>query len=71
MSIGLTLSPFDKGKDPNQTIAEEANWEARFSLISTSCQQFLDVYEQYQPVTLQRVALWEALISFITFYLAG
>ena len=64
MSIGLTLSPFDKGKDPNQTIAEEANWEARFSLISSICKQFLDVYEQYQPVSLQRVALWEALNLF-------
>lgn len=64
MTLGLTLSSFDKGKSSDQTIADPANWEARFEQVSSVCEQFLDVYQQLQPVSRQRVALWEALNLF-------
>jgi len=64
MSLGLTLSSFDKGKSSDQTIADPANWEARFEQVFSICEQFLDTYQQFQPVSRQRVALWEALNLF-------
>jgi aminoglycoside phosphotransferase (APT) family kinase protein len=64
--IGLTPSSFDHGKDPAQTIANEATWQARFAFLSSICDRFLEVYEQHHPVSRQRVALWEALNLFYT-----
>jgi thiamine kinase-like enzyme len=64
MTLGLTLSSFDKGKPSEQTIANQANWEARFEQVSSTCEQFLDAYQQLQPVSRQRVVLWEALNLF-------
>jgi hypothetical protein len=64
MILGLTLSSFDKGKSSSQTLADRADWEARFEQVSSICEQFLDAYEQFQPVSRQRVALWQALDLF-------
>jgi Ser/Thr protein kinase RdoA (MazF antagonist) len=64
MTLGLTLSSFDKGKSSDQTIADLADWEARFEQVSSICEQLLDAYQQFQPVSRQRVALWQALDLF-------
>jgi len=64
MTLGLTLSSFDEGKSSDQTIANPAKWEARFEQVSSICEQFLDMYQQFQPVSRQRVALWQALDLF-------
>lgn len=64
MTLGLTLSSFDEGKSSDQTIANPAKWEARFEQVSSICEQFLDAYQQFQPVSRQRVALWQALNLF-------
>jgi thiamine kinase-like enzyme len=64
MTLGLTLSSFDKGKSSDQTVADPANWEARFEQVSSICEQFLEAYQQFQPVSRQRVALWQALDLF-------
>jgi hypothetical protein len=63
MSISLAPSS-DTGKDPDQTITDLAYWESRFERVSSICDQFLNAYEQRQPVSRQRVALWESLILF-------
>jgi thiamine kinase-like enzyme len=64
MSLGLTLSSFDQDKPSDQTIANPANWEARFKQVSLVCEQFLATYLQYHPVSRERVALWQALNLF-------
>jgi hypothetical protein len=64
MTLGLTLSSFDKDQHSDQTIANPANWETRFEQVYAICEQFLNTYEQFQPVSRQRVALWEALDLF-------
>ena len=64
MILGLTLSSFDEDKPSDQTIANPADWEARFEQVSSICEQFLDTYQQFQPVSRQRVALWQALDLF-------
>jgi thiamine kinase-like enzyme len=64
MSLGLTLSSFDKDKPSDQTIANPANWEARFEQVSSICEQFLTTYQQYHSVSRERVALWQALNLF-------
>jgi hypothetical protein len=58
MILGLTDSASD------QSIADPADWEARFDQVSSICKQFLDAYQQFQPVSRQRVALWQALDLF-------
>ena len=58
MILGLTDSASD------QSITDPADWEARFDQVSSICKQFLDAYEQFQPVSRQRVALWQALDLF-------
>jgi hypothetical protein len=35
--------------------------KARFEIASSLCETFLSEYEKYQPVSRERVALWEAL----------
>jgi Ser/Thr protein kinase RdoA (MazF antagonist) len=62
--LGLTLSSFDENKPSDQTIANPAHWDARFEQVSSICEQFLDTYRQFQPVSPQRVALWQALDLF-------
>jgi hypothetical protein len=62
--LGLTLSSFDENKPSDQTIANPAHWDARFEQVSSICGQFLDTYRQFQPVSPQRVALWQALDLF-------
>jgi thiamine kinase-like enzyme len=64
MTIGLTPSPFDKGKSSDQTIANPAIWEVRFEQVSSIGEKFLNAYQQTQPVSQQRVALWQALDLF-------
>jgi phosphotransferase family enzyme len=64
MTLGLTLSSFDEDKPSDQTIANPAHWEATFVQVSSICEQFLDAYQQFQPVSQQRVALWQALDLF-------
>jgi len=58
MILGLTDSSSD------QTTSNAAAWEARFEQVASICEQFLDVYQQFQPVSRQRVALWQALDLF-------
>jgi hypothetical protein len=58
MILGLTVSSSD------QTTSNAADWEVRFEQVSSVCEQFLDAYQQFQPVSGQRVALWEALDLF-------
>jgi thiamine kinase-like enzyme len=65
MRIGLTPSSLDKGKSPDQTIANPTIRQARFELLSSVCDQFLDVYERCQPISRQRLVLWEALNIFL------
>jgi hypothetical protein len=52
--------------DPSsdQTTSNAADWEARFDQVSSICAQFLEAYEPVQPVSRQRVALWQALDLF-------
>jgi hypothetical protein len=64
MIFGLTLSSFDENKPSDQTIANHAHWDARFEQVSSICEEFLDAYLQLQPVSPQRVALWQALDLF-------
>jgi thiamine kinase-like enzyme len=64
MTLGLTDSSFDKGKSSDQTTPNLADWEARFEQVSSICEQFLNAYQQFQPVSRQRVALWQALDLF-------
>jgi Ser/Thr protein kinase RdoA (MazF antagonist) len=64
MILGLTDSSFDKGKSSDQTIASTVKWEARFEQVSSICEQFLDAYQQFQPVSRERVALWQSLDLF-------
>jgi Ser/Thr protein kinase RdoA (MazF antagonist) len=58
MILGLTDS------SSYSTIANEADWEARFEQVSSICEQFLDAYQQFQSISRQRVALWQALDLF-------
>ena len=64
MSISLAATASGKGKDPDSTIADPAYWESRFESVFSIREQFLDEYEQNQPVSHQRVVLWEALNLF-------
>jgi hypothetical protein len=64
MSISLAPPASDKGKDPDPTLMDPDHWETRFQRVSSICNQFLEAYEQHQPISRQRVALWEALNLF-------
>jgi Ser/Thr protein kinase RdoA (MazF antagonist) len=64
MSISLAPPASDKKSESDRRIADPAYWDARFELVSAICDQFLVAYEQRQPVSRQRVALWEALNLF-------
>lgn len=64
MSISLTVPTSSKGKDGDPTIPDPTAWEARFEQVASLREQFLNAYEQHQPVSRQRVALWEALNLF-------
>ena len=44
--------------------ADPAAWESRFERVFSIREQFLDAYEERQPVSRQRVVLWEALNLF-------
>jgi hypothetical protein len=58
MTLGLTVSSSD------QTTSNVADWEARFEQVFSICEQFLEAYQHFQPVSRQRVALWQALDLF-------
>jgi hypothetical protein len=58
MILGLTVSASD------QSTSNAADWEARFERVSSICEKFLEAYQQFQPVSRQRVALWQALDLF-------
>jgi phosphotransferase family enzyme len=58
MILGLT----DSSSDP--TPSEAADWDARFERVLAICEQVLNAYQQFQPVSRQRVVLWEALDLF-------
>ena len=64
MTLGLTLSSLDEDKPSDQTIANPEHWEVRFEQVSSICEQFLNAYQQFRAVSLQRVALWQALNLF-------
>ena len=64
MILGLTDSSSDKGKSADQTTPNLADWEARFEQVSSICEQFLDAYQQFQRLSRERVALWQALDLF-------
>jgi hypothetical protein len=64
MSISLAILSASKGKDPDPTIGDSADWEARFERVASIREQFLNAYEQRQPISRPRVALWEALNLF-------
>ena len=64
LSISLAPPAADKGKDPAPTVADPAAWENRFQQVFAIHEQFLAAYEQHQPVSRQRVAVWEALNLF-------
>lgn len=64
LTLGLTLSSFDEDKPSGQTIANPERWEARFEQVASVCEQFLETYQQFQPVSRRRVSLWEALNLF-------
>ena len=64
MSIGLAAPASGKGTDPDSTFADPANWESRFERVFSIRDQFLDAYEQNQPVSRKRVILWEGLNLF-------
>jgi thiamine kinase-like enzyme len=61
MSISLAPPASDKKSDSDRRIADPGYWDARFERVYSICDQFLAAYEQRQPVSRQRVALWEAL----------
>jgi Ser/Thr protein kinase RdoA (MazF antagonist) len=64
MSISLAPDSSDKKKDPDRRLADPAYWGVRFERVSSICDQFLAAYERRQPVSRQRVDLWEALNLF-------
>jgi hypothetical protein len=64
LSISLASPSSDHGKDPDPTIADPAYRGSRFEQVFSIRKEFLDAYEQRQPVSRQRVVLWEALNLF-------
>jgi Ser/Thr protein kinase RdoA (MazF antagonist) len=60
MSLGLTDTDFDDAKDSGTTMDEKTR-SARFEMVLSLSENFLDEYEKYQPISRQRVALWESL----------
>jgi hypothetical protein len=62
--IGMSPSPLDKGKPPDQTIANPAVRQARFEILTSICERFLNVYEQVRLVSRRRLALWMAINIF-------
>jgi Ser/Thr protein kinase RdoA (MazF antagonist) len=64
MSISLAPPAADKGTDPDPRVADPAAWEDRLEQVFAIREQFLAAYEQYQPVSRQRIVLWEALNLF-------
>jgi hypothetical protein len=64
MTLSLPLSSIDQGGSPEQRVANLAKWEAWFEQVSSICEKFLAAYQEFQPVSRQRVALWQALDLF-------
>jgi hypothetical protein len=64
MSISLAPSASDEKKDPERSSTDPAYWDTRFERVASLCDLFLAAYERRQPVSRQRVALWEALNLF-------
>jgi thiamine kinase-like enzyme len=64
MTLGLTLSSHDEDKPADQTIANPANWETRYTQVASICEQFLSAYLQFHTISRQRVILWQALNLF-------
>jgi hypothetical protein len=64
MSISLAPSASDEKKDPERSSTDPADWDTRFERVASLCDLFLAAYERRQPVSRQRVALWEALNLF-------
>jgi thiamine kinase-like enzyme len=60
----ISLAPANKGKDPDPAIADPGAWESMFQRVFSIREKFLEAYQQHQPVSGQRVALWEALNLF-------
>ena len=60
MSLGLTDTDFDDARDSGRTMDEKTR-TARFEMVMSLSENFLDEYEKYQPISRQRVALWETL----------
>lgn len=64
MNLALTSSDFDEVRDSGSTMDENTR-QARFEMAIALSEQFLDEYEKYQPVSRQRVILWETLDIFM------
>jgi aminoglycoside phosphotransferase (APT) family kinase protein len=64
MNVSLAVPSFGEGKNSDSGIADLAAWEARFEQVVSLREQFLHAYEHRQPISRQRVALWEALNLF-------
>ena len=60
ISIGLTNTDFDDARDSGSSM-DETTRSARFEMVMSVSEKFLDEYEKYRPVSRQRVALWETL----------
>jgi aminoglycoside phosphotransferase (APT) family kinase protein len=58
-SIGLDTSDYEGGQSAEPL--EEPELSARLEQMYALCDLFLEEYERHQPVTRQRVDLWEAL----------
>jgi thiamine kinase-like enzyme len=70
MSISLAPPAADKGTEPDPRVADPAAWEDRLQQVFAIRERFLTAYEQHQPVSRQRIVLWEALNLFY-FVLSG
>ncbi len=60
VSLGMTNTDFDDVRD-NGSSLDETTRKARFEMVISVSEKFLDEYEKYRPVSRQRVALWETL----------
>jgi hypothetical protein len=64
MSLAMTNTDFDESSDTGAGMDEQTR-QTRFEMAMSLSEQFLDEYEMHQPVSRQRVALWEALDLFM------
>jgi hypothetical protein len=64
MNVSLASPSFGEEKNGDSAITDLGAWEARFEQVASLREQFLNAYEQRQPVSRQRVILWEALNLF-------